>query len=300
MNIFNTICLCGVIIYNHCNKCHVCLKDFDNFQKLRNHYRNAVNCSFEDLHETPVETNIKRRIWRLYQRKFKSKKNTERQKLYRNRFHNITLESLPSDFCYGLNLNVFSVPPSLSNKARGRNRSYNGICHNVEKHNEDNTRGTSFLTEKECNFLKPVFERLKQILPHHHCNNNAFIRSLHGLAQIFHVDYEDIHKAGSTEIHKEMQERRNYGMLFAIEDGTHFWVYDIEKKKAVRVDIPVGAMVIFAGNCIHAGCYGPVYICFNSLICYFQEGHTKRTTILLVTTESTLIWSHMFLMQNMH
>ena len=59
MNIFNTICLCGVIIYNHCNKCHVCLKDFDNFQKLRNHYRNAVNCSFEDLHETPVETNIK-------------------------------------------------------------------------------------------------------------------------------------------------------------------------------------------------------------------------------------------------
>ena len=42
-------------------------------------------------------------------------------------------------------------------------------------------------------------------------------------------------------------------MLFAIMEGTHFWVYDMDQKKAVRVDIPVGALVIFAGNCMHAG-----------------------------------------------
>lgn len=286
INIFNTICLCGVIIYNHCNKCHVCSKDFDNFQKLRNHYRNAINCSFEDLH---VETSINRRRWRLNQRKLKSKKNSERQQLYRNRVHNITLESLPCDFCYSLYLDVFCVPPSLSTKARKLNRSYAGIGHNVEKHNEDNTRATSFTTEKESHFLKPVLARLKRILPSYNCNDKAFIRSLHGLAQIFHVDYKDIHQAGTKEICKEMQNIRNYGMLFAIEEGTHFWVYDMDQKKAVRVDIPVGAMVIFAGNCIHAGCYGPVYNCFNSLICCFQEDPTKRTTILLVTTESTLI-----------
>ena len=203
--------------------------------------------------------------------------------------HNITVESLPSDFSYRLYLNVFCVPISLSTKARKRNRSYGGIGHNVEKHNEANTRATSFTTEEECDFLKPLLERLKKILENYNCNDKVLVRSLHGLAQIFHVDFKTVHIAGTTTIRKEMEGERDYGILCAIEEGTHFWVYDMDLKKAVRVDIPVGAMVIFAGNCIHAGCYGLAYICFNSLICYFQEDHTKRTTILLVTTESTLI-----------
>jgi hypothetical protein len=119
-------------------------------------------------------------------------------------------------------------------------------------------------------------ERLKQILPHHNCNDKAFTRSLHRLAQTFHVDYEDMHQVGKKQIRKEIQGRCNYGMMFAIMEGTHFWVYDMDQKKAVRVDIPKGAMVIFEGNCIHEGCYGPAYICFNSLICYVQEDHTKK------------------------
>jgi hypothetical protein len=159
-------------------------------------------------------------------------------------------------------INVFSVPPSLSTTARKSNRLYNGIGHNVEKHNEDNSRGTSPLTKKEYKFLEPVLARLKKILPVYHVNDMAFIRSSHGLAQMFHVDYEHIHKVGTEALYKERLDNRHYGMLFGIEEGSHFWVYDMNQKKAVKVDIPVGAFVLFAGNCIHAGCYSPV--CYYS------------------------------------
>ena len=134
-----------------------------------------------------------------------------------------------------------------------RSRSWKDISTDI---NRKSSR--SFTDSDTPSFLDPVITYLRRIFQGRDLHLSALRMMPNNLPQILHVDYPKFHNHISKT--KNYTGQVPYGAVFGIEENTCLWIYDKKTQSLSRIRIPVGCIMVFAGDVIHAGdCYDTLH-----------------------------------------
>lgn len=121
-------------------------------------------------------------------------------------------------------------------------------------------------------YLKSIAELdIKKKLPEKrrtHINVNILMSAVDMqpgcLPQILHVDYPMFAETNKYDYKGPVP----YNFVVSIQEGTHIWVNKGDGF-TVKVDIPVGSMLVFAGDLVHAGgCYNEYHVRLHGYVAW--------------------------------